>query len=428
MSDITFYCRWCRHRLVVDDAGAGMTLPCSSCGKNIVIPPKPVWLPAINEALWRIVQDDLSGKIRNARGLLRDAIVAAGYDPATACVEPNSPEDLLTFERLNLVLNTNRDIAAGFENFIQGQDETILDVWPAQELVWMYKRIVPRDSPESKSEGWGERWLTAGEASGDDNAVRMFNETGRMVALKDSSIWGHLGNDFDDCFGNSFAPFACGSGMDVEDVMRSEAEALRLLGPDDKIKPGRIVPPRLIPIEDERITEYLWSKPIPCDHCGEDRPTRLLYVCGECGGSICPNCATKGCSGPEPPPEPRDAIQCYSRAVDEMAGQTFPFEKDVAERVVHWCSRAFEFGFPAHHRDIEARAHRMLGEALESLGERERALREYELALEKDPRVGVKKRIASLLKDSTKCTEALPRGNPFAKAEWEAKPKKQEEM
>jgi predicted negative regulator of RcsB-dependent stress response len=44
----------------------------------------------------------------------------------------------------------------------------------------------------------------------------------------------------------------------------------------------------------------------------------------------------------------------------------------------------------------------MRGEALESLGQKEEALCEYEVALEKDPRVGVKQRIASLRKERAK--------------------------
>src|SRR5437899_12972620 len=99
MSDISFRCVCCRGRLVVEDAGAGIGVPCPTCGKDITIPPKPVWLPAINEALQRIVQNDLSGETRNPRILLRDVIVAVGYDPVKACVEPGSPDDLLMFDR-----------------------------------------------------------------------------------------------------------------------------------------------------------------------------------------------------------------------------------------------------------------------------------------------------------------------------------------
>ncbi len=388
---------------MVDDGGAGIELSCPVCGKNITIPPKAIWLPAINEALRRIVQNYLSGTTRNTRVLLREAIVATGYDPVKACVGRDSPDDLLMFDRLNLVLDTNTDIAYGFRQFVQSQ--TGVYDWPAWELFRAEEREHPRGDPVYKSDaaiGWKPRWQQAATDAGDDDALAVFDAIGRMVALKDSGIWNALGDGWEDSLGHPFPPFAIDSGMDVQEIDRTEAEALGLLDPEDTVTPRETAPPRPIPIEDERITEFLWNKPRPCGHCGEDRPTRLLRNCDECGDSICPACATKGCSGPEPPPEPRDAIQCYSRAVGEMAGLRFPFERDVAERLVHWSSRAFEFGFAAHHPDIEARAHRMLGEAFESLGEKQRALREYELAVEKDPRVGLTKRITSLRKEGIK--------------------------
>ncbi len=409
MSDIVFRCIKCRKRLVVDDSGAELTLPCPSCGKTITIPPKPLWLPAINEALRKILQEQVTGKIGDgrARAKLRDAIVAAGYHPERAHVEIDSPDDLLSYERLNLVLKTNQDIALGFGRMVQSNDVDTIDDWPAWELV----RVEDRDHPRGDSTypagspggiGWEDRWAAAARAAGDDDALRVFNETGRMVALIDSEIWDHLGNDWADSLGNAFAPFAWGSGMDVEEVDRSQAESLGLIHPGDKVQPQSVDrPPKSIPIEDERIAEYLWNLPKLCDHCGKDKASRLVYSCDACGESICRECIAEGykCSGPEPPPEPRDAIQCCSRAIREMMGRELPLEREVAERVLQFCDRAFEFGFAAHHRDIEAHAHRMRGEAFESLGQKERALQEYELAAEKDPQVGVKRRIASLRKE-----------------------------
>jgi len=435
MSDITFYCRWCRRRLVVDDTGAGIEIPCPVCGRAITIPPKPVWLPAINEALRKIVQRALHRKPgdRDPRSLLKEAIVAAGYDPARACVEPGSPDDLLTFERLKLVLDTNRDIALGYGQFVQGNTAEEVDNWPAWELFRAEDRRIERGSPEAKGVaeiGWEQRFQEACEQTGDDRALAAFEQTGRMMARKDSPVWQYLGDAWEDSLGNAFAPFAWGSGMDLGPVSLGDCIDAGLIDPDDEVKPREILPPQLIPIEDLRVTEYLWNEPKLCEHCGEKKPTRLIHACDACEASICTDCTAKGCSCPEdpPPPEPRDAMQCCADAISEMMGRKLPLEVGAAERVVKLCNRAFEFGFAPHHRDFEARAHRMLGEALESLGERERALREYELALEKDPQVGVKKRIASLRKDSTKGTEAPPQANPFAKAEREGKAEKQEEM
>ena len=271
-----------------------MGLSCPLCGKNITIPPKPVWLPIINEALRRIVKDDLSGTTRNTRVLLREAIVAAGYDPAKACAEPDSPDDLLTFDRLNLVRNTNRDIAYGYREFVQSQ--AVVDEWPALELFRAGEREQQRD--------WEQRWREAARTARDTDAARVLEKTDRMVALKDSAIWHHLGSDWDDSIGNPFPPFAIDSGMRVEEVGTEEAIALGLMDDGDtQVKAREIVPPRLIPIEDERITEYLWNKLQVCDHCGKDKATRLLHSCDDCGGSICRECIAEArkCPEPEPP-------------------------------------------------------------------------------------------------------------------------------
>jgi hypothetical protein len=436
MSDITFYCKCCRQRLVVDDAGAGIEIPCPICGRDITIPPKPVWLPAINEALRGIVQGALDRQpgARHPRSLLREAIVAAGYNPARACVEPDGPEDLLTFERLNLVLDTNFDISCGYRSFIQGNTDEAVDAYPAWELSRAEDRRVERGSPGAKGVaeiGWGERFEEACEQKGDERALNVYQRTGRMMWRKDSEVGLYLGSAWGDSLGNDYDPRAWGTGMWISEVSREDAIDVGLIDASTVVKPRtETPPPPLIQIEDERITEYLWNEPIPCDHCGEDKPTRLIHTCDACEGSICTDCTVKGCSCPEdpPPPEPRDAMQCCANAIREMMGRELPLEVAVAERVVSLCNRAFEFGFAAHHRDFEARAHRMRGEALESLGQKERALREYELALEKDPQVGVKKRIASLRKDPTKSANAPLQANPFAKAEREGESEKQEGM
>ena len=186
--------------------------------------------------------------------------------------------------------------------------------------------------------------------------------------------------------------------MWTQDVSYDIAQSLKLVDIDTKVKPREILPPLfLLPIESQLITAYLWNEPRICDHCGEAKPFKLLDTCDACGESVCPDCAAKGCN-PEPPP-PSNAMQCYSAAVEKMTGRELPFGEDVAEQVLHWCNRAFEFGFAAHLRYFEARTYRMRGEAFDSLGQKEQALREYVLAVDKDPQVGVKKRIASLRKE-----------------------------
>jgi hypothetical protein len=364
---------------------------------TFTIPQHAAWLSAINEALRKNVQDVLAGKINDAtaRCSLRKAIIAAGYHPPTAHVTPDSPEDLLCESRLNLVIKTNVEMAQGHRDWNANQNSVILDQWPAQELF----RVESCDYPGQ----WPEHWRMAGAQTGDPSGTGWtVTPDNRMVALKNHPIWDRLGDPtlFSDGLGQPWPPFTLNSGMWVRDVERGKAEAIGLIKRTDLVHlRDALPPPPLLPIESERITAYLWNEPRLCDHCGEGKPFKLLKACDACGELICPACRAKECTGPEPPPPPRDAMQCFSAAVGRRMGRDFPLPKDVAEQVLQWCNRAFEFGFAEHLRYFEARAFRMRGEAFESLGRKERALREYELAVEKDPQVGVKKRIVSLRKE-----------------------------
>lgn len=367
---------------------------------NVTIPQSPEWLSAINEALRKTVHDVLAGKINDAtaRCNLKKAIIAAGYHPGTARIQPDSPEDLLCDSRINLVIKTNVEMAQGHRDWNANRNAVILDQWPAQELF----RAESRDNPR----GWLERWRMAGAQAGDPSGAGWtITPDGRMIALKNHPIWDRLGDPalFSDGLCQPWPPFAFGSGMCVRDVERSEAEAIGLIISTDVISLHEALPPSpLLAIESERITAFLWNEAKLCDHCDEEKPFKLLETCDACGELICPDCAVKECIGPKPPPPPRSAMQCFSIAVGKMMGEKLPLGKDVAEQVLQWCDRAFEFGFAVHLRYFEARANRMRGEAFESLGQKVRALREYELAVEKDPQVGVKRRAVSLRKELTK--------------------------
>jgi hypothetical protein len=127
----------------------------------------------------------------------------------------------LSDARLNLILDTNVQLAEGYGSFTQGQDQGILDTWPAQELVRVNVPRKPRD--------WPDRWEEAGGELVD----------GRMVAAKDDDIWDELGSPdlFEDGLGNPFPPFAFNSGMDVRDVSRSDAVRLGVIEPGQRIEP-----------------------------------------------------------------------------------------------------------------------------------------------------------------------------------------------
>jgi hypothetical protein len=141
------------------------------------------------------------------------------------------------------MLETNMDIALGYGQYVQSNNADVIDDFPAWELFRAEDRFRPRGDPEYKGDaaiGWESRWEQAGAAAGDDDALRMLNEFSRMVALKSSAIWNHLGDDWQDSLGNPFPPFAWGSGMDTEEISRSEGEALGLLESGDTVEPRDI--------------------------------------------------------------------------------------------------------------------------------------------------------------------------------------------
>lgn len=174
-----------------------------------------------------------------AREAIRSNLAQIGYAPSDD--EAGTIKDLASTERINLVVKTNVELAQGAGNYIAGHDDDVLDAWPAQELYRQEGRDQPRnwDGTNPKGDktltGFGSRWMFAAQASGDPDAARMLETTGRMIALKSSGIWQALG-DFEDGLGNPYPPFAFNSGMWVRDVPRKTAESLGLIDPDEQAK------------------------------------------------------------------------------------------------------------------------------------------------------------------------------------------------
>lgn len=129
-------------------------------------------------------------------------------------------QDLQSSERLDLFIATARSLANGYRQWHQGQVQSILDVWPAQEFYRAEWREKPRN--------WPEKWKAAGGRffPGKSNYPE-----GRMIALKDDSIWETIS-----AFGFPFRPFDFLSGMDIRGVKRSEAVALGLIEPQQRIQ------------------------------------------------------------------------------------------------------------------------------------------------------------------------------------------------
>jgi hypothetical protein len=154
-------------------------------------------------------------------------------------------EDMNLDFKVDVAINVMR---GGARALAQNYDQDELDEFPALELLRVYDRDVPRGfkrGPKGTlipvpNDAWDDsdgRWVNACRSAGDDAALRVFQETGRMVALKSSGVWQALGDGaggYDDTLGNPYPPFAFNSGHDVDGVPRAEAEQLGLIQPGAK--------------------------------------------------------------------------------------------------------------------------------------------------------------------------------------------------
>jgi hypothetical protein len=162
----------------------------------------------------QVLGDLLAGNIdqATARLALKDKLDEIGYEPSDD--EEGSITDFSSDERTNLVIETNLGMAQGYGQWAQGQSEAVLDQWPAQELYRAAAAQHPRD--------WLDRWDAAGG--------QIFD--GRMIALKNTSIWSAISR-----FNLPYPPFDFGSHMDVRDVDRDTAVSLGLIDEDTQIAP-----------------------------------------------------------------------------------------------------------------------------------------------------------------------------------------------
>ncbi len=169
------------------------------------------------------------GETATPRGLLQDFL------------ESHGATNIADTMNMEFFLRVPQEIAMGAGKFIRGNaDPDMVAEFPAMELKRVYPRDVPRGSerdPAGPENGWDERWKAACDDADDDDAARVFEETDRMIALKDSGVWQALGDgagDYDDTLGNPFAPFAFNSGMETDEIPRKECIELGLLDDDEE--------------------------------------------------------------------------------------------------------------------------------------------------------------------------------------------------
>ena len=202
---------------------------------------------AVREAVTRIltaVGDGTStDNLAEARWKLKQLGQALNYDPAKGfpgeaevpAAEAGSLRDIFSTDRLNLILKTNELMLHGAAKNIWGNEAEAREQYPAWELVRVAAVEVPRGMirrgkglipvAENAWDTANGRWQAAASAAGDEEALKIFEATERMVARKDSDVWQQLGEGaggYEDTLGNDYEPFAYNSGMGRVEVSAKE--------------------------------------------------------------------------------------------------------------------------------------------------------------------------------------------------------------
>ncbi len=154
-----------------------------------------------------------------ARDRARIWLDQAGYAPDDP-EDEGTIKDLRAKSRLDVLFDTNVTQTQALAWHNAGQRESILDVWPCQELF--------RAIDSNKKRDWNARWRAAGG--------RLYG--GRMIARKDDPIWTRISR-----FGAPYPPFDFNSGMDIRDVSRSDAEDLGVIEPEEEAPTPRPIDP-----------------------------------------------------------------------------------------------------------------------------------------------------------------------------------------
>jgi len=151
------------------------------------------------------------------RTRLQKFLDSIGYEPAQG--EAGGLLDLSSDRRIDLIIDTQTKMSAGYGKWRNDQDPDVLELYPADE---MYRQINTKEHRD-----WMERWNDARDRLGESTSATEAEdpETGPFIALKNDPIWGEI-NEID---GNPWPPWAFNSGMWNRDADIDEAESLGVL-------------------------------------------------------------------------------------------------------------------------------------------------------------------------------------------------------
>lgn len=247
-------------------------------------------------------------------------------------------------ERLNLCIDTAHALACGYMHWIQGQENPDeLDIYPALQLFDCYHHAERVD--------WVQKWR--------DNGGRVFQKN-EMIALRNDPIWTRIS-----VFGLPFPPFDLNSGMDIDVVPRNEAVKLGLISANDQGQPIA-VNFEFGPALRQRLTEVFGSAQ------QEPRVQDQLD-------------------------EQSDGFSLLSNALARLKSCGRQIDKDTGAEILNTLTEAAQ-RIPQRYSELHAQIFRATGEILEDWGDTAQAIEYYEYAVQKNPNIGVKRKLDLLRK------------------------------
>lgn len=176
---------------------------------------------------------DRSGVIAELQALAKDL----GLDPEPG--KEGTLEDVTSVRRLELIYDTNVALAYNHARWRTGQQDILMRLVPAYELI----REEDRDEPRE----WFEIWRGEMARLAPTTRARFIPTTerpqygGRFIAPKNDPIWQALG-DSPDGLQRPYPPFRFRSGMGWRDVRRREALRLGIIDEDEEPEPAPDIP------------------------------------------------------------------------------------------------------------------------------------------------------------------------------------------
>jgi tetratricopeptide (TPR) repeat protein len=374
---IVFGCRNCGKRFSFEETGAGIMVQCPGCGQEtnlqtgilrvaigvLGVPGETPFAKQVSLKLQDVIDQERNGKISEtqARLEMKQFNQSIGYEPPAG--KQGTLEDLSDDDRLHLIFRTAGSLVAAARNWLTNANALSLRLYPCQELSRKFNRMHPRKSSNGVENGyWIERWQKLGG--------QLFD--GRMIARKDATICSEISE-----FGLPFGPPAFGSGYGWRPI---DCEVSARLGVVAK-------------------NEYLELPPLDLQRCERKMREHFeLLISPETQS----NCLVN--DDAEEDDAEQFSIENHGvyRLIAEADKQTRLLGKEIdweaGNRVLKLWAAVIE-QTPNDNLGFHAAAYRGTGEILETMGEKALAVEYYGYALQKNPKIGVKKRLATLQKE-----------------------------